>query len=436
MSSHDTPSPGPSRTGQVFLYFAPLTLFVALVSPVGYLIDFTTAYMLKDQLHASVSQVAVFRFLTGIPTYFAIIFGLTRDIWSPFGLRDRGYFLLFGAATALLFVALAFTPLSYTALLAGMLLAMLFGRFLAAAHQGLLALTGQEKQMSGRLVVVWQIMAYVPDIIGALASGWVADNLKPRETFLIAAGLAAALALMGLWKPAAVFRGAYEQPLARGTSLWGDIKRLVRHRAIYPAVLVNCMFQFSPGSNTPLQFYLTDKLHASREIYGAYYAVFVAAFIPMFFLYGWLCKRVPLSKLLWWGTIITIPQMIPLALIHSPLLAVVLAAPIGMMGGIAGASYYDLSIRSCPPGLQGTLMMLVAGFFQLSYRGGDWLGAKLYALSPTHGFLYCVIATTAVYALILPVLLLIPKGLIATRDGEANPELEREAAEAAAEAAA
>jgi hypothetical protein len=34
-----------------------------------------------------------------------------------------------------------------------------------------------------------------------------------------------------------------------------------------------------------------------------------------------------------------------------------------------------------------------------------------------------VIATTALYALILPLLLLIPKELIATADGEANPAL-------------
>jgi hypothetical protein len=36
------------------------------------------------------------------------------------------------------------------------------------------------------------------------------------------------------------------------------------------------------------------------------------------------------------------------------------------------------------------------------------------------------LATTAVYALILPVLLLIPKQLIATADGEANSQIDAE----------
>ena len=42
-----------ASTGQIFGYFAPLTLVVYLVMPHGYLLDFATSYMLKDQLHAT-----------------------------------------------------------------------------------------------------------------------------------------------------------------------------------------------------------------------------------------------------------------------------------------------------------------------------------------------------------------------------------------------
>ena len=118
--------------------------------------------------------------------------------------------------------------------------------------------------------------------------------------------------------------------------------------------------------------------------------------------------------------------MIPLAFIHSANLALWLAVPIGLLGGVATAAYYDLAMRSCPPGLQGTLMMAVDGVYVLSARGGDLWGTKIYDSSPEHGFLYCVIATTAVYVLILPLILLVPKELIATADGEPNPMIEAE----------
>lgn len=124
-----------------------------------------------------------------------------------------------------------------------------------------------------------------------------------------------------------------------------------------------------------------------------------------------------LNKLLWWGTLVAVPQMIPLAFIHSANQALWLAMSIGLMGGIATAAYSDLVMRSCPPGLQGTLMMLVDGVFALSSRGGDLLGSGIYNSSPRHGFLYCVIATTVVYTLILPLIALVPKALIATADG-------------------
>jgi MFS family permease len=422
-----------TSTRGVFLYFTPLILVMYLVGPTQYLVDIPTTYMLKDHLHASATQVSVFRLVTALPVYVAVLFGLTRDLWSPIGRRDRGYFLIFGPATAAVFIWLAFSKLSFTGLFVGIFLVMLTSRFTMAAYQGLQALVAQEKLMSGRLAVLWQLVATIPIVSGAWAGGVVAKELQPQQTFLMLGALTALIGLIGLWKPRSVFEHAYDRPEAKGADLIGDLKRLARHKAVYPAVLILFLFQFSPGSNTPLQYYLTNRLHASDAVYGEFQAIFSASFVPMFFLYGWLCRRVPLKRLLFWGTILTIPQMIPLAFIHTPAQALWLAVPIGMMGGIAYPAYLDLAMRSCPPGLQGALMMMADGMFYLSYRGGDLLGSAIYSSSPRYGFDYCVIAITVVYALILPVLLLIPKGLADTRDGEANPAIE---ASVAAELAA
>jgi hypothetical protein len=422
----DTTAPGAANTRQVFTYFTALTLFVYVVLPNGYLVDISTTYMLKDRLHASADEVALFRLLTGIPIYLSFVFGLTRDIWNPLGMKDRGFFLIFAPLVALVFFWMAFSQLSYWGLFTGMMLTMLLFRFIAAAQWGLTALVGQEQLMSGRLSALWNIVSSVPYIIGAFASGWVSANLTPEKTFILCAVLSLAIAVLAFWKPRAVFDHAYDKPVARSSDLVGDIKRLFKHRAIYPAVLIIFMFQFAPGANTPLQFYLTDHLHASNAIYGYYYAIFAAAFIPMFFLYAWLCKRVALNKLLFWGIVITTPQMLPLALIDSAQAAMWWALPIGLMGGIAAGAIYDLGMRSCPPGLQGTLMMLIDGANQLSTRGGDLVGAKIYGMSAEHGFLYCVLATMTVYALMLPVMLLIPKELMATADGEVNPAVDAE----------
>jgi predicted MFS family arabinose efflux permease len=198
-----------------------------------------------------------------------------------------------------------------------------------------------------------------------------------------------------------------------------DIKRLLRHRPIYPALLIWFLFSFAPGSSTPLQYFLQNTLHANDAQWGAWNAIFAASFIPTYIVFGLLCRRFPLRTLLLWGTVVAVPQMVPLYFIHSVNQALIAAAASGLMGGVATAAYVDLIIRSCPPGLQGTISMMSISLYWVAIRFGDVLGTNLY--DHFGGFGICVIAITVVYALIIPVIFFVPKRLIATADGE-TPE--------------
>lgn len=405
----------------IYLYFGSLTLLVYMVLPHYYLVDIATAYMLKDRLNATALQISSFRVLTAIPVYLSFAFGLARDMWNPFGIRDQGFFRLFAPVTAAIFVLLAILPLSYWGLFAGVFLAMVTFRFVAAAQQGLMALTAQEKLMSGRMSALWQIVITVALFIAGFLGGFVAGHLSYRQTFLLIAALTVGIALFGLWKPPSVFRQLYDRPQARRTEFLRDLKHLVKHRAVYPPVLIALLFQFEPGLYTPMQFYLTNHLHASVAVYGEFNGLFALAFLPAVFLYGFLCQKFPLKKLLWVGTLVTIPQMLPLAFVHSGTQALMLAVLMGVLGGIAISALYDLTMRSCPPGLQGTLMMMIDGIGLLSLRASDFVGSAIYESNPSSGFLYCAILTTVVYALALPVLLFIPDGIVSTTDGESTP---------------
>src|SRR6266851_7388930 len=128
---------GSANNSEAFAYFGWLTLLIYLANPLGTLVDIQTSYMLKNQLHATATEVSMFRLLTAVPAYFAFVFGLMRDLWNPFGLRDRGFFLIFAPVTAVVFIWMATSPVSYWGLVIGMLLAMLSSRFVAAAYQGL-----------------------------------------------------------------------------------------------------------------------------------------------------------------------------------------------------------------------------------------------------------------------------------------------------------
>jgi hypothetical protein len=149
---------------------------------------------------------------------------------------------------------------------------------------------------------------------------------------------------------------------------------------------------------------------------GQWNALAEASYIPTYIVFGLLCRRFPLKTLLLWGTVIAVPQLVPLVFVHSATAALIAAVVMGLMGGIATAAYMDLIIRSCAAGLQGTMLMTSGALTVIVSRFGDVLGTFLY--QEYGGFTVCVVAITVVYALILPTLMLIPTDLIVTADGQ------------------
>jgi len=412
----------PSVRQTIFLYLGILIVLLAFGGPSGGLFDIPISFFLKNRLHLQAHEVANFRLVAAIPLYLSFVFGFIRDIWSPLRMKDRGFMLLFGGITAFLYVVFAFTPMSYVTLVVAVVLLTTSFLFVASAQNGLTSVIGQQHAMTGQISAVWNVFLSIPTV-GALLIGGVLSGILEQETpdsavrilFLVGAAIMTAVALYGLWKPAAVYDnigiedGTAAHPIK-------DLKRLARHWPIYPAMLIWLLWNFAPGSTTPLQYYLQNTLHATDAQWGQWNAIFAASFIPTFIVFGVLCRKYPLKTLLLWGTIAAVPQMVPLLLIHSMTGALIAAVPIGLMGGVATGAYLDLIIRSSPHGLQGTMFMTSGSLYFAVSRFGDVLGTHLY--DHYGGFTVCVIAITIVYALILPTLLLVPKGLIATADGQ------------------
>ena len=407
--------------GRIFVYLGVLMVLLAFGAPSGGMIDIPISFLLKNKLHLTAHQVATFRLWTSLPLYLSFVFGFFRDVWNPLGMRDRGFMLLFGAASTVTYLVFAFTPVSYASLLAALLLLTSAVLFIVSAQSGLGCKLGQQHAMSGQMSTIWNIFGALPGIVALLAggslSGWLEQGDPDRAVrilFLGGAAIMAAVTGYALWKPAAVFGNVHVE--VRDSRPLADLRRLVWHRPLYPALLIWMLWNFAPGSSTPLQYFIQNALHGSDDRWGQWNALFAAAFIPTFLLYGVLCRTVPLRKLLWWGTIVAVPQMVPLLFIHSVQGALLAAVPMGLLGGVATAAYLDLIIRSSPPGLQGTTLMLAASLNAIAVRFGDVLGTNLYDHSGS--FAACVVAITVVYALILPTLLLVPNHLTATADGQ------------------
>jgi hypothetical protein len=416
----------PSARRSIFLYLGLLIVLLAFGGPSGGLIDIPISFLLKNRLHLEAHEVAHFRLIIAIPLYLSFVFGFIRDAWNPLGMRDRGFMLLFGGISALLYVIFAFTPMTYSMLIVAVVLLTASFLFVASAQNGLTTTIGQQHAMTGQISAVWNVFLSVPTV-GALLMGGMLSGMLEAESpdkairilFLVGAAVMAAIALYALWKPKDVFDNVGVEDSTDGHPL-KDMKRLLGHWPIYPALLIWLLWNFAPGSSTPLQYHLQNALHATDAQWGQWNAIFAASFIPTYIIYGLLCRRFPLKTLLLWGTVAAVPQMVPLLFIHSVTGALIAAVPIGLMGGVATGAYLDLIMRSCPRGLQGSMLMMCGSLYFAVTRFGDVLGTHLY--DHYGGFTVCVIAITSVYALILPALLLVPANLTATADGHA-PEV-------------
>src|ERR1700730_2441575 len=88
--------------GLILFYSRVMIVVLSFTSPSVGLFVIPLSFVLKNKLHLSANGLATFALWAGIPAYLAFAFGVVRDRWSPFGLGDRGYFILFGAVSALI----------------------------------------------------------------------------------------------------------------------------------------------------------------------------------------------------------------------------------------------------------------------------------------------------------------------------------------------
>jgi Na+/melibiose symporter-like transporter len=392
----------PGSRRQIIAYMGILMLLMALCDPNSGLMDIPVSFLLKNIIHMNALEVSQFRLVVSTPLFLSFVFGLIRDGWSPFGLGDRGHLLAFGALSVVTYAAFAFIHASPFALFISLLLLTVWSLFIASAQNGLAATLGQQHAMTGQMSTVWNLFTALPAVLAFLIGGQLSDLLKnldaqtaTQSIFLTGAVTSLALVAFALVRPAAVYDNVTREHREAVQPL-SDLKRLMADRLARRALLIWTLWNLAPGSATPLQFYIQDVLGGTTGQWGQWNALYTASFIPTFLLFGALCSRVAFQDLLKWGTLIAIPQFVPLLLVGSLGMAIFVAIPIGLMGGLASAAYVALVMRAAPPGLQGTMMMSASSAYFVATRFGDVFASALYDWFGD--FTLCVALCTAIYA--------------------------------------
>jgi MFS family permease len=346
--SPDTAASAPQK---IYAYFAILNLALGLGAPTG-LAAIPIGYFLKDHLHLSPLGLAAFVAIASTPAYFGFLFGFLRDRWRPRVWGDRGYLLVGALLAAGMYLWLSKAALTYSELLYVVLLEGVAYMLITASTQALMTGVAQAHSMTGRLSVVFLLGYFVPAVIAALLGGWLVANVSAQGTFIVAACVTMVIALQAFWRLDVVEAfDRFEDRSREGG--FAAIARLIAYPPIWPAALIYFLWNFGPGWGTPMFYHLTETVKISSQLFGTFTAVQWAFFLPTTILYGVVCRHVPLSRLLWWGTIVAIAQGPIMFFAQSGTSAIIVAILYGLFGGFATAAYMDPDHAVLPQGSGG-----------------------------------------------------------------------------------
>jgi MFS family permease len=396
---------------KIIVYFGILNLVLGLASPAG-MLGIPISYLLKDHFHLRPVQTATFWAVTSSPFCVAFLFGFLRDRFRSSLGGDRGWLALGSAATVACYLCLALMDLDLRALTVLVLIVFVCFVFMSAAAGAMLTAVAQAHQMSGTLSTTSQSGTFVPQVLAALAGGWIVSHLSVRGTFVAAAAITGVvlIQMMVSVNPEATIRSD-----SRPESSLAALRRVATYRPIWTASLIWFLWNFSPGYQTPMFYHLTNTVKISPQALGLFSALFLGFNLPTMLLYGALCRRFPLSRWIWWGTVLGILQPAVMLCALGTRSAMLVGVIGGLMSGLGQVALLDLVIRSCPRGLEGTGIMLATAASVFALTLGNVFGSWIYTQG---GFSTAMFITAVSTALILPVIWVVPPAITASREGE------------------
>jgi len=350
-------------------------------------------YLLKSDLHVSRDAMAAFFAVGALAWYFKPLAGILSDSVPLFGTRRRHYLLLSAGAAGGLWLLIGLVPHTYAALLA-----------VVIALNAMLVV--------GRLSSARYFVQNACVLLGGPVGGFLAT--RPFElTAVVGAAVALSVVPVAWWL-------LQEPPVAqRSVGAWtsakAQLRTLMHSGTLWSAAGLLFLVYIAPGFQTPLYYFQTDTLGLSQEFIGTLGFLSGAFGLVGAFLYGVLCRRVPLRRLLALGIALSALGTLCYLFYRSGTAAALIEGENGLLITLAELALMDLAARATPRGSEGlgfALMMSVRnGALAVSDIFGSWLIERHHV--SFFSLVWLNAGTTALVLLAVPFL---PRQLIDRRD--------------------
>jgi predicted MFS family arabinose efflux permease len=403
------------RREVIFIGYAAFITTLAQGSVLG---NLPIRLLLKNHFDFTRTELSEFLFWAGLAWYFKPVVGLAVDAILVLGTRRRWYMIgsaILGGLTWLMVGVAArnSTPHHVEAFLGTTMLLSGWMVVASTVMGALLVEAGQRYRATGRLSALREAVQNSCLIITGPVGGFLATR-SFGLTATIGAGLLFSLAVV------AVF-GLHERPVATGGgAVWKQAGRQLRvalaSRPLWAAMGLLLLFFFSPGLATPLLYRQQNLLHFGDQLIGILTMVDGIFLVVGSLLYGWLCRRFPLRRLLPVGLACAGSATLLYLNYHpSATGAIVIEAVAQFLGAFGALPLYDLATRATPAGGEAMGYALMMSSRNVAVFASDILGSWLLDHHlPWNALVGLNSGTTLLCLLVVP---LLPRAL--TRVGDA-----------------
>ena len=259
------------------------------------LLDLPIRHLVKDELHASQSQMAILFGIGALAWYVKPLAGLLVDNVALFGTHRRHYLIFSTLIAAALWLLLGIVSHSYWLLLVTIVAMQCMLVIGSTVLGGFLVECGKLLGAEGRLVSCRIFIEDACALVAGPLAGYLA-GLPFAMATLIAAAIAAATAPLAA---AYVAEPPGAKPKSPGAAdLLHNVRLVLSSRAMWLVAVFSLVSNIPQSFETPLYFYQKNALALSDVQIGYLTAVESVGGLLASAFYQFLCRKLPLQGLL------------------------------------------------------------------------------------------------------------------------------------------
>ncbi len=406
------PDSRPERSRALVLFFV-IGYFTSGLSDYdnGLLVQPLT-YYLKTGLGWTSDEAAAYLGALAIPWMVTPLYSAFAEFVPILGSRHKSYIYI----SNLLLVALYLWLYGLTSV--GLMLVALVSASTATAvsntlYGAIMVLCSKKFKDGDEFVDIQWTWQYVGITVAALLGGWLSQHLLPATSLHIAVAIMVIAPLAVLfacrrWSPPET-KHAIDLPGFKES--FKAIRDAFKVRALLLSGVFLVLFDFSPGFQTPLYYYMTDPttLDFSQQFTGFTSALMAFGSVCGGLFCGWLEKRMTLNKMLYLSIVLGVISQGAYVLLFGHWSAIALSLFFGFAQMISLVSVLTVAAKFCPDGAEGFAYATLVCAGNLSYQLSDQVGSFIYEHWSGHSLLPLIIITslcTAAAGLLLPALTL------------------------------